>query len=346
MTTLRNFVVVLIAVAFGTTSSGCGDDSSGDVVDGGGDAGADTDTDADTDADSDADAFDPENPGVNLMLELGSTYMMNQSIELAVGSFMITAREDFDEEAADTIPLDTCVVLTSEAAVPECTSDTDCAPEQNCLPEYDDSGAAIEGSESCTTPREPLDMGPFTVEGFTTGSVELSYNAGQNGAYTAAGSDGTLTAGTLAYDTTYTFAGDGDPAQGLGPFTGELYMAPEFELTSPPLVAMAMEGMYGIEASTAAELSLAWSGADAGGELTITVAGGQSDGSSVVCRVADDGAFTVPAEMMASSGLGAMAFLNMITFDRRSPGTASGDGLTFVAVEALQTTAINIIKTN
>ena len=65
-----------------------------------------------------------------------------------------------------------------------------------------------------------------------------------------------------------------------------------------------------------------------------------------MCRVTDDGAFTVPADMMANSGLGAVAFINMITIDRRARGAVCGDGLTFKNISTLQTWAINIIKTN
>jgi hypothetical protein len=173
----------------------------------------------------------------------------------------------------------------------------------------------------------------------------MAYNAGQSGAYTPDGAgDGTLATGTIAYDVTYTISGDGGGVSDLGAYDGELYVAPQFELTSPPLVEMAMEGMYGIEASMTAVLPLAWAGSNPDGDLTITISGGQSDGTSVVCRVADDGAFTIPAEMMAESGLGAIAFINMLTIDRRGVGSASGDGLTFGAIEAIQTTLLNIIK--
>jgi hypothetical protein len=107
---------------------------------------------------------------------------------------------------------------------------------------------------------------------------------------------------------------------------------------------MGMEGMYGIEASTSEALALEWSGENPDGDITLTIAGGQSDGTSVVCRVADDGAFTIPAEMMADSGLGSFAFFNMLTIDRRGEGHAIGDGLTFGAIEAIQTVLINVIK--
>jgi len=42
----------------------------------------------------------------------------------------------------------------------------------------------------------------------------MAYNPGQNGAYTTPGGDGSIPYAGLAFDTTYTFSGDGDPAQG------------------------------------------------------------------------------------------------------------------------------------
>jgi hypothetical protein len=341
MTASSRFLFLAFAIAGAASAAGCGSSSKEDADAGdGGDGDADTDTDADSDGDADGGTFDPEDPGLNMMLLIGYTYMMNSPIEMAVGSFMMTAREDFDADEADQIPIDTCVVQTSGAAVSECGTDTDCAPEQSCLTDTDN------GAMECVTPREPLDVGPVEITGAASGPLEISYNSAQSGGYTTAGSDGTLPAGTLAFDATYTFSGAGSAEQGLGPFAGELYMAPQFELTSPPLVEMSMEGMYGIEASTAAELALEWSGSSAGGELTLTIAGGQSDGTSVVCRVTDDGAFTIPAEMMASSGLGAMAFVNMLTVERRAWGSVSGEGLTFHEIQAMQSWMINIIKTN
>jgi hypothetical protein len=337
-------VTVFLAFALGAGCGGGSSSSNDGGVDGGGDAS--TDTDVDTDADTDADAgFDEDDPGINLTVALGSIYMMNTPIELATGILWTTAREDFDGADAEEIPLDTCVVQTGETPVPECTDNTDCAPEQQCLPENDEGGNPIPGTESCVTPRDPQDLGPFTIDGFATGSIEMASNAGQSGAYTPDGAgDGTLATGTIAYDVTYTITGDGGGASGLGAYEGELYVAPKMEITSPPLVPMAMEGMYGIEASMSADLALEWTGTNPDGDITLTIAGGQSDGTSVVCRVADDGAFTIPADMMAQSGLGAAAFFNMLTIDRRGKGHAHGEGLTFAAIEALQTTLLNVIK--
>jgi hypothetical protein len=339
-------VVLAIAAALG---AGCGDGASSTEdggVDGGGDASTDTDTDTDSDTGSDPDAgFNPDDPGINLTLTVGYVYMMNMPIELATGILWTTAREDFDPAEASDVELDTCVVQTAETPVPECTDDTDCAPEQQCLPQTDNDGNPIPNSEICVTPRDPQDLGSFVIDGFNTGPITMAYNAAQGGPYTPDGAgDGTLASGTLAFDATYTIAGDGGGAAGLGAYEGELYMPPLPAITSPPLQPMGMEGLYGIEASMSAELALEWDGAVPDGEMKITIAGGQSDGSSVVCRVADDGAFTIPADMMAQTGLGTMAFLNMLTMERQYAGEAHGEGLTFGAIISTQNVAVNIIK--
>jgi len=343
---MRKTLALVVRIALGCGAMSC----DGGNSDNGGDGGPDGSTDADTDADSDTDSdeFNPDDPGIHLFLSLGSILMMSQPIEMAIGGFLPTAREDFDEAPeAEQIPLDTCRVWEESTPTPTCEDDADCAPEQQCLPEYDDGGAPIAGTESCVTPRELLDLGPFTVEGFATGPIELTYNAGQSGAYTAPGTDGTLPAGTMAFDTTYTFSGAGNADYDLGPFEGELYVAPAMELTSPPMVELPMGGMFGIEASPTEELALEWTGENADGELLINLTGASisgDTGGTIECRVSDDGEFTIPAEMVEAAQLGDMAFLNMLTIDRRATGTASGEGLTFRAIDAIQTSIINVIK--
>lgn len=290
-------------------------------------------------------SFDPEQPGVHLFLTLGSVFMMGQSMELALAGFMPTAREDFEPEpAGDEIPLDTCIVVEEQSPTPSCAGDEDCAPEQECLPETDDGGNPIAGTERCVTPRELMDVGPMTVEGFATGPIEFAYNPGQSGAYTAPGSDGTLEPGTLAFDQTYSFHGAGDAGQGLGAFSGEVHLPAALELTAPPLVDLAMPGMVGIEATGGQELSLEWSGGAGGGTLRLNLTGGSEQGGSIDCRVADDGAFAIPAAMVEAAGLADMAMLNMVTLTREGEGTAAGEGLTFHAVGVLQTLVINVQK--
>lgn len=340
MTKLDILILAAILAASGCSDNGSGTDN---------DAGTDTDTDTDSDADADTDQeFNPDDPGFHLFVNLGSVYMMNQPIEMAIAGFLPTAREDFDEEPeAQQMDLDTCRVAEEVAPTPTCDDNEDCAPEQQCVPDYDsDSGEPIPGTEHCETPREPLDMGPFTIEGFATGPIEMAYNPGQSGAYTAPGSDGTVPAGTLAFDTTYTFYGDGNPDEGLGEFTGEMFVPPAMELTSPPLVPLAMEGLYGIEADPAEDLTLEWSGENPSGEILISLTGSNlsGEGGSIECRVSDDGEFTIPADMVEAAQLGDMAFLNNLMIDRKGVGTASGDGLTYHAIELVQTSLINVIK--
>ena len=290
-----------------------------------------------------AGTFDPDNPGIHVSLSLGSVLMMGQSIELAVAGFMPAAREDFEpDDTGDVIPIDTCVVTDEQEPPPGCTSDEQCAPEQDCIPsEKDDNGNPIPGTEECTTPREMMDVGPLTLEGFLTGPIDLTYNSGQSGAYTVPGTDGSLNAGTLAFDTTYTFHGNGDAGQGLGSFSGQIALPPALELTSPPLVELGMPGLFGVEANPSQDLSLEWSGATGDGELRINLTGGAG---SIDCRVADDGTFAIPAAMVEGVELADMALMNLLTLDRPTEGTVNGEGITFHAIDGLQTLLINVAK--
>jgi hypothetical protein len=326
-------------------TAGCGDDSSP-----AGDAGTDGDTDADSDGDSDVDTdidteFNPDDPGIHVFVTMGSVLMMSQPVALAVGGFMPAAREDFDPPPDVTeIPLDTCVVVAEQPApVPQCDGDEDCFPEQVCQPDYDDNNQPIPGTEHCVTPRDLMDVGPFTMTGFIGGPLTFNYNPNQSGAYTTANpGDGQVPPDAIAYDTTYVFEGDGDLAQGLGAFHGEIYVAPDLQLTSPPMVELPMGGMYGIEADPTQDLVLEWTGQNPDGELTLSLA---STGTPIECRVADDGAFTIPQAMVEAAGLGNVAFFNMLTIDRRGTGWAAGEGVTFHNVEMVQTLLLNVIKT-
>jgi len=326
-------------------AAGCGDaDSSAD-------AGADGDADGDTDGDSDTDhdtEFNPDDPGIHVFVTMGSVLMMGEVIDLAVGGFMPTAREDFDPPPdATEIPLGTCVVVAEQPPPqPQCTDDDDCFPEQVCQPDYNDNNQPIPGTEHCVTPRELMDVGPFTITGFNGGPQTFLYNPGQSGAYTLPGTDGTLPPGLMAFDTTYVIEGQGDPSQELGAFHGELYVAPDLQLTSPPMVELPMGGMYGIEVDPSQDLVLEWTGENPDGELTINLAGGpQGGGTPIECRVPDTGAFTIPQAMVQTAGLGGVAFFNMLTIDRRGTGWIVGEGVTFHQVDMIQTLLLNVIKT-
>jgi hypothetical protein len=327
-------------LAWSLVAVGCGDDGSdsGGGASGAGASGAGGGTGA-------SGSFNPDDPGIHLFFMLGAVTIMSQPMELAAAGFMPAAREDFEPEPAPTeIPIDTCVVAAEQPDTPSCAGEEDCAPEQDCLPETEDDGSPIPGTERCVTSRELMDVGPMTVEGFASGPIEMAYNPGQSGAYTAPGSDGTLPAGTLAFDTTYTFHGAGDGSVGLGAFSGEVHLSGALELTAPPLVELGMPGMFGVQAGESQDLALEWSGASGSGTLSLNLVGGAEGGASIDCRVTDDGAFAIPAAMVQAAGLADMAFLNMVTIMREGEGTASGDGITYHAIDVLQSLVINVQK--
>lgn len=289
--------------------------------------------------------FDPDNPGVRMVFDVGVALMMGQPATFAAGAFMHTGREDVDPPPEPAkVPLETCeeteVVYTAT-----CSGPGDCPPDQQCVPETDMDGNPIPNSEHCATPRTPMDVGPFTMEGFASGPKTMAYNPGQNGAYTTPGGDGTIPYADLAFDATYTFSGDGDASQGLGAFSGELYLSPEIKLTSPEMVTLPI-GFDGIQVSETEDLTLEWDGSDPGAELTITLTGSSMSGEShtITCRTADSGSFTIPAAMVQAAMLGDMAFLNMLTFERTDEGTVSGDGITSHRIGAVQTAVINVAK--
>lgn len=298
-----------------------------------------TDSDDDTgDTEEPAPEFDPDDPGIHLSLTLGAVHMMGQPIELAAGVVFPTAREDFDVEDADEIPLDTCVV-TDNTQVAECAGPDDCAPEQQCVPEYDNDGAPVAGSEHCETPRDPLDGGPITLSSGSS-TLALAYNPGQSGGYTTAGGDGSLPEGTLEFGTTYDVSGEGSADLGLGPITGSIPLPEQLVLTSPAMTDVGW-GMQGLVIDPTADLSLTWTGT-ASGPLTLTLSGGSMTGDSggITCRVQDDGEFTISADLVSGVPLGDMAMLNTLTLDRASEGEATADGLTIDRLDTKQTLLI------
>jgi hypothetical protein len=297
----------------------------------------------DTAPEEEVPVFDPDDPGVYMFLTLGGLEMIGQTMELALGGFMPAAREDFETEGGDSTPIDSCVVVSQETPVGECVTDEDCAPEQECVPDYDDEGNPVTGTEHCATPRDLIDVGSMTLEGARSGPLTLSYNMGQSGAYTTPGGDGTVSAGTLAYDTTYSFYGDGDSARGLGAFSGEIYMPAQLALSSPPVGDVGM-GMEGIAVTLGSDLTLTWTGSS-DGVLKLDLAGASFTGASgaIHCVLADDGEFTIPADMVAEAQLGELAMLNMLTLERATTGSAEGEGLSMAAVDTTQTLLVFVL---
>jgi len=311
-------------------AAGCQGDNDGKISD-------------DTGSEDERPVFDPDEPGVYLFLTLGGIEMMGQPMELAMGGFAPAAREDFEKDDADDTPVDTCEVVPQTTPVGECVTDQDCATEQLCVSDYDDEGSPEPGSEHCETPRDQMDVGPMTLDGANSGALTLSYNMGQGGAYTVSGTDGTVNAGTLAYDVTYAFYGDGDSAQGLDAFSGELYMPSQIALTSPAMGDVGM-GMEGITASSTSDLPLTWAGSS-DGVLKVDLAGASFTGETgaIHCVLEDDGEFTIPAAMVAEAHLGELAMLNMLTLERVTQGSAQAGGLSISAVDTTQTLLIFVM---
>jgi hypothetical protein len=235
------------------------------------------------------------------------------------------------------------VVVADTTPVGECVTDEDCAEEQECVQDYDDEGNPEVGSEHCETPRDLIDVGSMTLQAEGSSALTLSYNLGQSGAYTVAGTDGTVNAGTIAYDVTYAISGAGDSAQGLGAFTGELYMPAKLALTSPPLGDVGM-GMEGIAVTAGSDLTLAWTGSS-DGVLKVDLAGASFTGETgaIHCVLEDDGEYTIPADMVEAASLGEMALLNMLTLERATEGSVEADGLSITAADTTQTLLLFVL---
>jgi hypothetical protein len=341
---LRLAVLSLFLV---TTLVACGGSKSGVQSDGG--APQDDAAAAQDDGPAQVDAWDGDSgappTGYHFFFDLGAVLLMGQTVGMAAGGFWPTAREDFDPARDPEVPLGTCVTDPPQPG-PTCTTKDDCAPEQDCVADTNNNGQPIAGTEHCETSRTLMDIGPFTIDGFASGTIEFAYNAGQSGAYTSANpGDGQVPPEELVYDGEYTITGAGDPAQGIGPFTGTLRLPPALALTAPVPGPVGSMGLTGIHVSVSADLVLEWSGADPDLVIKITLTGGnQQTGKSVVCRLQDTGTLTIPAAQVAEAGLGNMALTNMLEMRREVPGTASGEGLTFTRVTALQAMTYNVAK--
>jgi hypothetical protein len=331
----------------------CGGSNSGVQHDGGSEEDAAVDSDGGSGPQSDAapqtDAWNGDSgappTGTHFFFDLGAVLLMGQTVGMAAGGFWPTAREDFDPPRETEIPLGTCVT-DPEPPKPTCTTNGDCAPEQQCVADTNTNNQPIPGTEHCETPRTLMDIGPFTVSGFASGTLDFAYNAGQSGAYTTANpGDGQVPPEELVYDGDYTISGAGDSTQGIGAFTGQLHLPPALALTSPVPGPVGSMGLTGIHVSVSADLVLEWSGSDPDLVIKITLTGGnQSTGKSIVCRLQDTGTLTIPQAQVAEAGLGNMALTNMLELRREVPGTASGAGLTFTRVTALQAITYNVAR--
>ena len=286
------------------------------------------------------DAFDPDHPGVNVTFAITAFGMMGTDQDMAIDMFLPSAREDFVVEKPDVLPLDTCVLGSGVPVVPGCATDADCAPEQKCLAPQDEPS-----NLQCVTPRDPLNVGPFTATGFKSGPRTFTYNAQQSGGYTST-PDGSVPASELVFDQVYVAEGPGDPAQGLGPFKAQLYVPAQLQLLEPQADS---SGMFpAIPADTTADLTLTWTTGTDGGTLDIalsTVSG--TAGKAITCHAANDGSFTIPADLLAQVGLNASnPMFNMLTLTRETPGHVCGEGVTYGTVKFATVVMLNVKKVN
>ena len=301
--------------------------------------------------------FDTENPGYTVEFNIIDIDMMGQGQSMAIGYFMKTAREDLEESEVADVTLDTCVMGESSPRVPSCHSKDDCAPEQECVPEYDSqSGQAIENSEHCETPgRASLDVGPVEIAGFNGGPYPFAYEPGDQVYKMNGTGDGSIDRSLIAYGVDYTIRGENMLPDDLNSLSATFRMPPALQLIEP---AATEGGMFGsaIAIDNSKPLKFVWVGNGGNGYIDITITAAQSLANtvSVTCKVIDDGEFTVPAEFASQLVFGGggdgmmdqmLAMMNMIIFDRHTESPITGDGISVGRVSSEQLIMTNVMPT-
>lgn len=285
--------------------------------------------------------------GYNVFFQVMTMFTFGQPMAMSFGAIMKTAREELGPDDEDTpLPVDTCEFSTgaTETPTPECTSDDECAPEQKCLADTDNNGNPIAGTESCKTPgRESLDRGPIIVTGFIGGPVTFLYEPNDQVYKKDGTGDGQIDIALLAFNLEYSLAGEGQ--EGLKAFSGTVYMPPSLELTHPELKPGSGSMPFpAAEIDPTKDVLIKWSQANPGAEMDLTLTG---ESGSVVCRVSDDGEFTIPVELVSqiTFGTGFNAFANNIILDRKFSENMEGDNVTagrFTAEEMI-TVMVNTV---
>ena len=298
--------------------------------------------------------FDPENPGWTVEFDIIDIEMMGQGQSMAIGYFMKTAREDLEEEEAEDVTLDTCVMGESSPRVPSCTSNADCAPEQECVPEYDSqSGQAIENSEHCETlGRESLDVGPVQIAGFNGGPYTFMFEPGDKVYKIDGTGDGSIDRSIIAYGTEYTISASELIPDDLKSLSATFQMPPALTLIEPVVTEGGTFGSAVVIDNTK-PLTFKWQGNGGNGYIDITITAAQSlmNVVSVTCKVRDDGEFTVPEEFTSQLVFGGggdgmmdqmLSMMNMITMDRHAEAPITGEGISSGKVTAEQLIMVSV----
>ena len=339
--------------------SSCGDGKSPKKVEEPDDSQSET-NDADSTEDEPAqpdtdpqDGFDTENPGWTVEFNIIDLEMMGQGQSMAVGYFMRTAREDLEENEVEDVTLDTCVIGESSPRVPSCTSKADCAPEQECVPEYN-NGQPIENSEHCETPnRASIDVGPVQIAGFNDGPYTFAFEPGDQLYKINGTGDGSIDRSIIAYDAEYTISATDLIPDDLKSLSAKFTMPPALSLIEP---AMIEGGMFGaaVEVDNTKPLVFKWESNGGKGYIDITIMAAQAltNVVSVTCKVKDDGEFTVPEEFTSQLVFGGggdgmmdqmLGMMNMITMDRHSEAPITGDGISSGRVSSEQLVMISVV---
>lgn len=298
--------------------------------------------------------FDPENPGYTVEFNIIDIEMMGQGQSMAIGYFMKTAREDLEEDEAEDVTLDTCTFGESSPRVPKCTSNADCAPEQECVLETDSNGQTIENSEHCATPnRASLDVGPVMISGFNGGPYRFAYEPGDQVYKLNGTGDGSIDRSIIAYNTEYEIAADDLIPEDLKSLSAKFTMPPALSLIEP---AMVEGGMFGaaVEVDNTKPLVFKWESNGGKGYIDITIMAAQSLANtvSVTCKVKDDGEFAVPEEFTSQLVFGGggdgmmdqmLGMMNMITMDRHSEAPITGNGISSGRVSSEQLVMISVV---
>ena len=290
--------------------------------------------------------FNPEDPGYTVDFFFVDMAMMGQPTAMIAGYVMKTAREDLDEEDVVDTALDTCVFGESIPSVPECETNEDCAPEQVCVPDYDDSGNPEPGTEHCETPdRESLDIGPIVISGFAAGPQTFLFEP-NDAVYKLNGEgDGSVDPALITYDVEYLLSAENPTPEDLDPFTGSYKMPIALQLTSHETVAGQMGDAIVID--SAQPVKFQWTGNDGNGyvEINLTAAANVNSVVSVSCKVIDDGEFEIPQEFTSQMifGTGQLAaMMNMLIMTRHAEGPMAGESISKGTFSAEQMIMINV----
>ncbi len=271
--------------------------------------------------------FDPEHPGYNVFFQIMTMEVFGNPMAMAFGLIMKTAREDLETTEEEKPEVDTCVfVAGGDTPTPSCTSKDDCAPEQECLPETDNNGKPVPGTERCVTPnRESLDRGPVIIEGFVGGPATFLYEPNDKVYKLNGTGDGSIDMALLTFNATYELSGEGQ--DDLAAFSSSVFLPPSLALVSPEPTTGGTLPFPTITINPSADLTIEWAEPNPDGTMDLTVTGEQG---SVVCRVKDDGEFVVPADLLSQVqfGVGFNMMANNLILDRKYTEPMTGSSIT------------------